>query len=265
MAPKVNTGRLYSDIVTGRGAATQVFSTFELCDLIVQNLSVFDVIRVSGLNLVTKAVVAESTKIQEKLFFRATSDKECKLWGLNRWGDLIAGENITRVLQGKDADNDDPGTMSESTRSQVAHEITYALSAHVVNDLLLFYYPSEGSGWGPGYYGEGIVRRAHNFVHKVGCFESMSVLQALLYGQQSNRRNAPTGVTFGEIVDRLHFELGQVKAATNGYTGANLIFEDGLPVVLPVVKEKVEELGLITSHDRIYIKPYGEPHGDLRI
>ncbi|KAK4945921.1 hypothetical protein LTR10_015014 [Elasticomyces elasticus] len=183
MAPKVNTSRLYSDIVTGRGAATQVFSTFELCDLIVQNLSVFDVIRVSGLNLVTKAVVAESTKIQEKLFFRATSDKE---------------------LYGR---CDDQTHENCGTHKAELHGATFA---------------------------------------------SFTV---------SN----PTGVTFGEIVDRLHFELGQVKAVTNGYTGANLIFEDGLPVVLPVVKEKVEELGLITSHDRIYIKPYGEPHGDLRI
>ncbi|KAK4896481.1 hypothetical protein LTR27_005697 [Elasticomyces elasticus] len=173
MAPKINAGRLYSDIVTGRSAANQVFRTFELCEIIVQEFAPFDLIRISGLNHVTRAVIADSTRMQENLFLKALPDNECKLWRLNRWGDLIAGDKANQVLEGTDADNNDPSTMTESTRLQVTFEITHAFSPHIVNDLVLHHLPSWK--YGP------IVAQAYEFVHDVhGRSKSITVAYWLL-------------------------------------------------------------------------------------
>ncbi|KAK5722843.1 hypothetical protein LTR17_014229 [Elasticomyces elasticus] len=283
MAPRTNARRLYSDIVTGRSAATEVFRTFELCEMIIQDFRPIDLIRVSGLNHTTRAVIADSTKMQEMLFLKPVPDNECKLWGLNRWGNLIAGEKAHQVLEGTDANNDDPRTMSESTRLQVAHEITHAFSPHIVNDLVLWYHPSSRYG--------GIVNSAYEYIHKVsGRAELMVFRDTLIFKPLSPYASCrgmylsqppvhsisvtvykddtpaavcgyvrkdrpmftakftlsnPTGLTFGEVIDRLHYELRENTDYDPDYSGADFSFEDGLPIKDAHVKARVEEAGLI--------------------
>ncbi|KAK5675249.1 hypothetical protein LTS10_012010 [Elasticomyces elasticus] len=293
MAPKLNAGRLYSDIVTGRSAATQVFNTFELGEIIIQDFGPFDLIRISGLNHVTRAVVADSTKMQEMLFLKSLPDNECKLWGLNRWGNLIAGEKANQVLEGTDADNNNGSTMGESTRLQVAYEITHALSPHVVNNLVLDYHPSSRYG------GNGIGAQAYEHIHKVhGRPESITVVYWLvnrtlsphascramylsqppvhrilvtIYGRcREHARCAEcvdwpgagdhtavvatftlsnsTGLTFGEIIDRLRYELHQDPGYDPDYSGAYFSFEDGMPVKDAQIKARVEEEGHLNTY-----------------
>ncbi|KAK3614922.1 hypothetical protein LTR56_026920 [Elasticomyces elasticus] len=284
MAPKLNAGRLYSDIVTGRSAATQVFGTFELCEIIIQELAPFDLIRISGLNHVTRAVIADSTKMQETLFLKSIPDNECKLWALNRWGDLIAGDKANQVLEATDADNKDPTTMSESTRLQVTFEITHAFSPHIVNNLVLHHLPSWQ--YGP------IVAQAYEFVHDVhGRSKSITVAYWLLnrtlsphascramylsqppvnrifvtvYRRCNEYTHAAgghknfvakftisnsTGLTFGEVIDRVRYEQQQNPDYHPDSSGVYFSFEDGMPVKDAYAKARVQEVGLVDGRD----------------
>ncbi|KAK5690630.1 hypothetical protein LTR97_012186 [Elasticomyces elasticus] len=277
MAPKTNAGRLYSDIVTGRSAATQVFRIFELAEIIIQDFGPMDLIRISKLNRVTRAVVAGSAKMQEKLFFEAIPDSE----------------KAVQVLQGTDADNNDMGTMSDSTRLKVVWEITHAISPHVVNKLVLDYHPSSMSG--------GIVGLASDYIRKgyERYVEPISVPHTLLnkplsphascrgmylaqppvhrisvtiYGRCTGcihvsgcinfqrghmvaiarfTLSNSTGLTFGEFIDRVRYEIHKGPGYHPDYSRAYFKFEDGIPVKDAATKALVEELGLVTMYRRL--------------
>ncbi|KAK5690629.1 hypothetical protein LTR97_012185 [Elasticomyces elasticus] len=283
---KSSKDRLGADIHTDHNtAATRLFCTFELCEMIFEHLSAMDLVHVRGVNHVTKAVIANSHDLQQRLFFEPIPNSQYRLWGLNYWGNLIADDQATMVLEVTTV-NDNPRAMPLAQWCRVGSEIREAISPHIVNNVLLHHSPAPNSG--------SIMKRAYNFVHHrhlnrpgyypeyifiepsllekalsphASCrgmylsqppvqYVRLEVYERCTANTQTERDGKeqalddtmvsrvtignPTGLTFGEVFDRLCYELNCSPGDSYGY----LVFEDGLPVSVEL-KARVEAKGRI--------------------
>ncbi|KAK5711423.1 hypothetical protein LTR15_012496 [Elasticomyces elasticus] len=277
---KSSRDRLGADLNTDHNtAATRLFCTFELCEMIFEHLSAMDLVHVRGVNHVTKAVIANSHDLRQRLFFEPIPNSQCRLWGLNYWGNLIADDQATMVLEGS--------------------EIREAISPHIVNKVLLHHSPAPNSG--------SIMKRAYNFVHhrhvnRPGYYPEYTFVEPSLLEKalspyatcrgmylsqppvqyvrlevyerctantQTKRDGKeqalddimfsrvtignPTGLSFGEVFDRLRYELDRTPGESYGY----LVFEDGLPVSVEL-KARVEAKGRVDPHKATYMNGPGD-------